>query len=251
MPPATSTGAMGNGGATSGVPPSLVGDPRNTWAFAPLDDPERIVVEGTSRRQRSWSTSKVLVAAAFVATVGRGDPTRLDAHQRSLVQRALSASDASALLGMARAIPGGPGPVMTRILRSIGDTSTPDAPSHNTGTMTWSVEAQVRFLAAMAHDRVVSPGTSRFLLESMKPIPEHAWGLGRLGASALKGGWLASDRESRQMGILDGYAVAILTDAVGPAVRQSDGEYAHVEALNGLADRLKLRLHADAEAHRQ
>jgi hypothetical protein len=34
---------------------------------------------------------------------------------------------------------------------------------------------------------------------------------------------LRRDTVTRQMGIVDGYAVAIITDAVGPAVRQSDG----------------------------
>ena len=46
------------------------------------------------------------------------------------------------------------------------------------------------------------------------------------------------------MGLLDGYAVAVITDAVGPAVLQSDGDAAHVEQLDRLATMLGERLDA-------
>ena len=76
----------------------------------------------------------------------------------------------------------------------------------------------------------------------MRPIRAHAWGLGTIGASAYKGGWLRASTATRQMGIVDGYAVAIITDAVGPAVRQTDGDSAHVEQMNYLAKVLDRRL---------
>jgi hypothetical protein len=41
---------------------------------------------------------------------------------------------------------------------------------------------------------------------------------------------------------VDGYAVAIITDAVGPAVRQTDGDSAHVQQMNYLAKVLDRRL---------
>lgn len=43
------------------------------------------------------------------------------------------------------------------------------------------------------------------------------------------------------MGIVDGYAVAIITDA-GPVELQSDGDYAHVPQMNRLAMILQRRL---------
>ena len=46
---------------------------------------------------------------------------------------------------------------------------------------------------------------------------------------------------TRQMGVLDGYAVAIITDR-GPVVRQTDGDSAHVAAMNDLAELLARRL---------
>ena len=42
----------------------------------------------------------------------------------------------------------------------------------------------------------------------MHPIEAHSWGLGTIGATAWKGGWLRADTVTRQMGIVDGYAVA-------------------------------------------
>jgi hypothetical protein len=43
------------------------------------------------------------------------------------------------------------------------------------------------------------------------------------------------------MGIVDGHAVAIMTTA-GPAVRQSDGDHAHVAQMTRLARLLEDRL---------
>ena len=51
-----------------------------------------------------------------------------------------------------------------------------------------------------------------------------------------------ADTVTRQMGIVDGYAAAIITDAVGPAIRQSDGDSAHVRQMNRLARLLEQRL---------
>ena len=138
-------------------------------------------------------------------------------------------------------IPGRPGPAMTEVLRSIGDQTT-TAPDNYQGLMPWSVREQVRFMGALANGKVVSRAASDYLLESMRPISAHAWGLGTIGATAYKGGWLRSDTVTRQMGIVDGYAVAIITDGVGPAVRQTDGDSAHVRQLNRLARMLEKRL---------
>lgn len=221
--------------------PSLVGDTANAWAFAPVDDPDAITVEGTVPRQRAWSTSKVLVAAAYLQDVAAGDPSKLDPQQRQLISRALGESDMDSLLTIRAAMTGDRGERMTAILRSIGDGSSV-APATKEGTMEWTVEEQVRFMAALARGEVVSPATSAYLLAAMQPVESQRWGLAGVGAAAVKGGWLTPSTETRQMGLLDGYAVAVITDAVGPAVLQSDGDEAHVEQLDRLARMLAERL---------
>ncbi|MBK8436331.1 MAG: hypothetical protein IPL37_07415 [Austwickia sp.] len=232
---------------TAAPPPSLRGDQRNAWAFAPLRCPDQVVVEGSVAGAPAWSTSKVLVAAAFVKVVAGGDPRRLNAGQRRWVASALQRSDGSAVVAMAAAIPGGQAAPINAILRAIGDTST-RAPDRRAGLMRWSLREQVRFLGALAAGRVANRATSRYLLETMRPIRAHAWGLGSIGASAWKGGWLRPSTPTRQMGIVNGYAVALITAGVGPAVRQSDGDWAHVAQLNRLAGMLRQRLTAAGPA---
>jgi hypothetical protein len=239
--PSTSPTTPAGSRPTVRTEPSLAGDTANAWAFAPVDDPEAVVVEGAVPRQRAWSTSKVLVAAAFLEDVVGGDPTRLDAQQREWISLALSESDMDSLLALRRAIGGDRGARMTAILRAVGDERTV-APSEREGTMEWRVEDQVLFMAALARGEVVSPATSAYLLAAMQPVESQSWGLGGVGAAAVKGGWLTPTTETRQMGILDGYAVAVITDAVGPAVLQSDGDDAHVEQLDRLAAMLAERL---------
>ncbi|GAA1853566.1 hypothetical protein GCM10009714_38520 [Microlunatus capsulatus] len=221
-----------------------MGDRRNAVAFAPLDDPGDVTVEGGVDRPEAWSTSKVLVVAAVLDTVAGGDPDRLSREQRRLVDRALSRSDGDAVARLRAAIPGSPGRAMTAVLRSVGDRTT-TAPDRYEGLMVWTVREQVRFMAALAGGEVVSPSASAYLLGRMRPVEEHAWGLGTVGATAYKGGWLRADRVTRQMGILDGYAVAVVTDGVGPAVVQTDGDAAHVRQLDRLAGQLAERLAAE------
>ncbi len=220
---------------------SLTGDRRNAFAFAPLGNPSAVTIEGSVPSSRAWSTSKVLVISAFLDTVVDGDPAKLTSSQRSLVRRALTASDGDAVVALRGQIPGRPGAAINRVLRSIGDTRT-SAPDTSQGLMQWSVREQVRFMAALSSGKVVSPAASAYLLGAMHPISAHRWGLGTIGAGPFKGGWLRSTTETRQMGIVDGYAVAIITDHVGPAVLQTDGDSAHVQQMNYLAAVLKARL---------
>lgn len=222
-------------------PPGLKGDRRNALAFAPLDDPGAVTVEGRVLMSPAWSTSKVLVVAAFLATRAGGDPDRVSAPNRRLIQAALVNSDADAVRSLRGQIDGRPGPAMTTVLRDIGDRTTV-APDSYEGLMPWTVREQVRFMAALGNGQVVSKAASQYLLATMKPIPSHAWGLGTIGATAYKGGWLRADTVTRQMGIVDGYAVAIITDGVGPVARQSDGDAAHVRQLDRLATLLEARL---------
>lgn len=231
--------------ATRSTPaPSLVGDTANAWAFAPLDQPDRIVIEGEVPSERAWSTSKVLVVAAFVAEVLGGDPQQATATQQQQMKRALAESDMDSLVALGNAIPGGKSAAMTKVLRSIGDSRTM-VPGRLEGTMTWSLEEQIRFLVALNDGQVVSRAASSYLLEHMQPIESQSWGLGSIGATAYKGGWLRANTETRQMGIVDGYAVAIITRGVGPVEVQSDGDSAHVQQMNMLAARLQERLAAE------
>jgi hypothetical protein len=220
---------------------SLKGDTNDAFAFAPLGNPGNVTVEGSVSSYKAWSTSKVLVVAAFLDTVCDGDPARATAQQKRWVTAALTASDMNAVLALRDAIPGSPGAAITRVLRSIGDSRTV-APDASQGGMQWTIREQVRFMAALNGGRVVSPASSAYLLSSMRPIPAHRWGLGTIGAGPFKGGWLRSDTVTRQMGIVDGYAVAIITDAQGPAVLQSDGDSAHVAQMDYLAKVLQRRL---------
>ncbi len=223
------------------APPTLRGDPRNGWAYAALDDPDDITVEGGVRTGPAWSTSKVLIVAAFLDTVADGDPRRLSAADRGLIRRSLTASDGVAVNRLRDRIPGSSGAAMTRVLRSIGDETTV-APDSYQGLMPWSLREQVRFATAMARGRVVSRPASAYLRRTMQPIRSQAWGLGTIDAEAFKGGWLRGDTVTRQFGIVDGYAVAVITAGVGPAVVQSDGDAAHVRQLDRLAARLERRL---------
>jgi len=219
---------------------SLEGVQGRSFAFAPLDDPDDVTVEGRVSGSQAWSTSKVLVAAAFLETTADGDPDAVSAANRRLIAAALQSSDADAVRSLRQQITGRPGRAMTAVLRSIGDEKTV-APDSYEGLMPWSVREQVRFMAALEAGEVVSAATSAYLLETMRPIKAHRWGLGTVGATTFKGGWLRQGRVTRQLGLLDSYAVAIATDR-GRVVRQSDGDSAHVRAMDDLAELLAARL---------
>lgn len=219
---------------------SLKGERGRAFAFAPLDDQAKVTAEGEVSGTQAWSTSKVLVVAAFLATTAEGDPEAVSSGNRRLITAALQRSDGDATAQLRRQIPGSPGRAMTTVLRSIGDPRTV-APDSLEGTMSWTPREQVRFMAALDAGKVVSRRTSAYLLTTMQPIKEHRWGLGTVDASSFKGGWLRQGRITRQMGLLDGYAVAISTDQ-GPVIRQTDGDSAHVAAMDDLADMLADRL---------
>lgn len=216
------------------------GDRFRAWAFAPVDDPGEVVVEGRVADRRAWSTSKVLVVAAYLDAAVAGDPDRLTNANRRLISAALTRSDADAITAIRDQIPGSSGAAMTAVLRSVGDRTTA-APDRYQGTMAWSLREQVRFMIALEGGRVVSRAASRYLSGTMRPIEEHSWGLGRIGARPYKGGWLRANTATRQFGVVDGYAVAIATTS-GPAIRQTDGDAAHVTAMDALARQLEQRL---------
>lgn len=219
---------------------SLTGEHGRAYAFAPLERPTQVTVEGEVGGAQAWSTSKVLVVAAFLATTADGDPDAVSDANRRLIAAALQRSNGDAVASLRGQIPGSPGRAMTAVLRSIGDRQTV-APDSLEGTMSWSLREQVRFMVALQQGKVVSKRASVYLLATMHPIKEHRWGLGTVDASSFKGGWLRQGRITRQMGLLDGYAVAISTDQ-GPVVRQTDGDSAHVAAMDDLAELLADRL---------
>lgn len=223
------------------APESLVDDTSNAFGFARLNDPDDITVEGSVSGYPAWSTSKVLVVAAFLDTVLDGDPANASDEQLDSIRLALGQSEAEAAARLFDAIPDDAAEAMTRILRDIGDTST-DVPEVDVSVMEWTVGEQVRFMAALAAGEVVSEASSALILESMQPIAEQRWGLGTISAGPFKGGWLGADTVTRQMGLVEGYAVAIITDGVGPVELQSDGDLAHVEQMNHLAELLQQRL---------
>lgn len=243
-PPASGGGGEGGApaqGTGTGGLTSLKGNTRNQIMWAPLSNPSAVQSEGSVSRHKAWSTSKVLVVAAYLDTVVDGDPSRISSGDRSLIRAALTRSDGDAVVAIREKIPGSPGSAINAVLRSIGDTSTV-APDRSQGSMSWSPRQQVKFMAALAAGRVVSATASSWLLGQMQPISAHRWGLGTIGASSFKGGWLTSDSETRQMGIVGGYAVAIITVGEGPAVVQTDGDAAHVQQMNRLAALLAKRL---------
>jgi hypothetical protein len=212
--------------------PEVTGE--NAIAFAPLSDPRDITVEGEVSSSNAWSTSKVLVVLAFIDRVAGGDPDNLSDEQRRLIELALTESDMGSLLALRGRIPGGSGAPMTEILRSVADNDT-TAPDSNEGSMEWTLRNQIKFLTALRRGAVVSRKASRYVIANMRPVRSEAWGLGTIGSRAFKGGWLTPDSETRQMGYVDGYAVAIITKGVGPAELQIDGDYAHVKQMNKLA----------------
>lgn len=191
-------------------------------------------------RSRAWSTSKVLVIAAYLDQVVKGDPGAIPDEELGWIRKALTMSDGPSIIALQNEIDD-PGDVMTGILRDIGDTST-TAPDSYVGTMEWSAREQVRFMAALGTGRVVSPQASAFLLDEMKPIASQRWGLGSIGARAFKPGWVSASTETRQMGIVGNFAVAIITAGDGPVTLQSDGDYAHQWQLDRLAALLAERI---------
>ncbi len=203
---------------------------QNAIAWAPLADPDDIVVEGSVPSTRAWSTSKVLVVAAYLDTAVGGDPDKIPPEDQRLIRAALSRSDDPAIIAIRHRVPHC-GAAMSRVLRSIGDTST-QVPDAFEGTMQWGLREQVKFMAAIGNGKLVSREASSYLLRQMQPIASQRAGLGRIGARAFKGGWMSAHTESRQMGIVGDFSVAIITTGGGPA---ASSDAMHAGQLDRLA----------------
>ena len=172
---------------------------------------EKPTVYGDAKTMKAWSTSKVLVVAAYLKIKGSaGD-------QEENITKALRDSDNDAIIAVYNA-GGGDATMpktMTEILRSNGDKTTKIATEKNgavtkEGQTIWSLENQVKFMSAMSEGKVVDKKSSEYILSKMKPIQK--WGLGAISDNAYKPGWGGTD--TRQMGLVTGadgktYAVAI------------------------------------------
>lgn len=213
---------------------------RDAIAWAPLADPEQVVVEGSVPSSRAWSTSKVLVVAAYLDRVVDGDPANIPAEDRRLIRAALARSDDAAIIALRHRVPNCAA-AMASILRSVGDTTT-KVPEAFEGTMEWDVREQVRFMAAIGNGELVSPEASRFLLEQMQPVASQRWGLGMIGARAFKPGWMDVRSESRQMGVVGDFAAALITSGPDP---NNPSDATHSGQLNRLALLLAKRIQDD------
>ena len=68
-----------------------------------------MTVEGRVSGSQAWSTSKVLVVAAFLDTTADGDPDAVSSANRRLITAALQRSDEDAVRSLRQQISGRPG----------------------------------------------------------------------------------------------------------------------------------------------
>jgi hypothetical protein len=184
----------------------------------------------------AWSTMKVPIA---IRVLDRG----ASAVQRSEIARALTASDNSAADSLFASLgaPTAAAQAVTEVLRSAGDGST-QVSSAGRGSFSpygqtdWSLEAQHRFMAALAGGCVGKPASRSTVLGLMGKVTSDRWGLGSAGAPARwKGGWgPGTDGRYlvRQMGVIDTSSGPLVVTLAAVA---SDGSF---ESGQGLATEL-------------
>jgi hypothetical protein len=184
---------------------------------------------GSLRGGVAWSTIKVPLALA----VATHEPT---ARDEELIDAALTVSDNDASLALWERL--GPPEVaavaVQEVLAAAGDPSTRVEtnvlrPGFTPfGQTQWSLEAQVRLMAALP----ALPHAEGIRARMRRVVPEQRWGLGELGEDVeLKGGW-GPDPDGRhlvrQMGIAGPLAVAF-------AAIPADGSF---ESGTDMVDRL-------------
>lgn len=170
-------------------------------------------VYGKAESMKAWSTSKVLVVAAYLKEKGSAG------SQEENITKALKESDNDAIAAVYSA-GGGPSKMddtMNGILRSVGDKKTKVSKNIGNGVTTygqteWSLTNQVKFMSSLGKKELVDKKTSEYILKKMS-APTQKWGLGTIEAIAYKPGW-GDDPVTRQMGIVKSssgkeYAVAI------------------------------------------
>lgn len=210
----------------------------------------------------AWSTIKVPIAQQVLTDAG--GPDRLDAATRDRITAAVTISDndaAAALFERLKADHGGlqgAAEAVGGVLRAAGDDTTVVSTRGRDGFSTygqteWSLEAQNRYLAALAGGCIADRATTRFLLGRMASVGgSDTYGLGSTGIPARwKGGWgPGTDGRYlvRQMGVLDtaGGPVVVTMAAVA-----DDGTFESGQAmLNEIAARIADRFRAGAPAPR-
>lgn len=150
-----------------------------------------IETRGELRASRAWSTMKVPVIVAAIAT-GRADWDAIDA--------AITRSENDAALLLWDGLDDGAAQVET-VLRAAGDHETrlergPDPRGYSSfGRTVWSLPAAVRFYRALARDELLPSGeTGRVLRAMSRIVPEQRWGLGAVDPPMpFKGGWGRAD----------------------------------------------------------
>jgi hypothetical protein len=192
---------------------------------AVIGSPDGASVEtaGDLRSGSAWSTIKVPISAQVIEDAG--GPDQLSAEQQSLIQRAITQSDNAAAASLWSELEGrhggaqGAADEVTAILRKAGDDETQVSTQGRAGfspygQTEWSLLNQHKFMTALVGDCVVSPATSRYLLDLMGRVTSDTWGLGSAGVQALwKGGWGPGSNGGylvRQMGELQGSSGSVV-----------------------------------------
>lgn len=166
-------------GASSSV---VVIDASGEWQVGGTADP------------RAWSTIKPLLAAALLSgTAGDG----LSEDEVDWVTAALSWSDNDAAMMLFSDLADRNGGFdagaaqAEQLLRRAGDTTTSVvADPDSMGDTEWPLAQQARFWSALSAGCVLDAGGTAALLDALgHVVEEQAWGLGRIGATAYKGGW--------------------------------------------------------------
>lgn len=209
-------------------------------AVGPVGSSEAVVA-GNLTSGSAWSTIKVPIALRVLEDAG--GPGGLSGSQRADIESALTASDNAAAsrlfdaLGARHGGLTGAASAVADVLRSAGDTSTTVSTEGRDGfspygQTEWTLEAQQRFMAALAGGCISDRASVGYVLDLMGQVTSDSWGLGSSGAPARwKGGWgPGTDGKYlvRQMGVLDEGGKQV---AVAIAARPSDGQFVSGQAM--------------------
>jgi len=190
----------GGGDANQAVSSMLASLPGQAGlAVAPPGASEPTISGGSLTSVDAWSTIKVPIVERILAD--NGGPGGISSSQRSNIDAALTLSDndaAAALFSDLEASHGGlqgASDAVGEMLRQAGDNetviSTEGRDSFSTyGQTDWSLNAQNRYMAALANGCISDPATRDYIFNDMSKVTSDTWGLGSAGVPAKwKGGW--------------------------------------------------------------
>jgi hypothetical protein len=205
-------------------------------AIGPRRDGSAITA-GPLQTGSAWSTSKVPLALRVLQE--EGGPEELSGSQAEEIRRALTLSDNEAALALFAdlershgGLAGAAAAVDEEVLREAGDSSTQIASVGRDGftpfgQTDWSLSMQELFMSELAAGCIVSPSSSKYILELMGEVSSDTWGLGSAGLPARwKGGWGPGPDGRylvRQMGTL---SVGDKKAVVALAALPDDGQFA-------------------------